>query len=50
MFDVPTGMETIIGDHEKPIKAVVHNPVDSKFCHFVLFCVASAIACDLGSM
>lgn len=29
MFDVPTGVETVIGDHEKPIKCVVHNPVDS---------------------
>ena len=36
MFDVPTGIETIIGDHEKPIKCVVHNPVDSKYC---LLCV-----------
>eukprot|EP00026_Physarum_polycephalum_P012355 Phypoly_transcript_12653.p1 GENE.Phypoly_transcript_12653~~Phypoly_transcript_12653.p1 ORF type:complete len:338 (+),score=65.48 Phypoly_transcript_12653:25-1014(+) len=29
MFDVPTGLETIIGDHEKAIKCVVHNPVDN---------------------
>lgn len=31
MFDVPTGIESVIGDHEKAIKCVVHNPVDSKY-------------------
>ncbi len=28
MFDLTTGIETIIGDHEKPVKCVVANPVD----------------------
>lgn len=47
MFDVPTGIETILGEHEKAIKCVVHNPVDSML---VLIGVLTLITIYLDSL